>query len=194
MEENNLNQLPLVVEEQYVTLVQENDVLDLENPEALLGKADFRNFRPAVFASGHPYEALRLAHQQNLSIVPVVDNENKYLGAITRDELLKYITENAGLDTPGGIIVLEIDPRNYSLTEIARICENEDVFIISTQLHTNRAAHKLEITIKTNQSNLDAVAASFERYKYTVREVYGEHAHNDDIMDRYKSLMNYLNM
>ncbi|WP_276132434.1 CBS domain-containing protein [Polluticoccus soli] len=194
MEENNLSQLPLISEDQYVTLVNENDVLDWDDPEKPLGKAEFHNFRPAVFASGHPYEALRLAHSQNLSIVPVVDNENKYLGAITRDELLRYITENAGLDSPGGIIVLEIDPRNYSLTEIARICENEDVFITSTQLHTNRATQKLEITIKTNQSNLDAIAASFERYKYTVKEVFGEHAHKDDIMDRYKSLMNYINM
>ena len=194
MEESNLNQIPLVAEEQYISLVQENDVLDWDNPETQLGKADFLNYRPAVFASGHPYEALRLAHQQNLSVVPVVDNENKYLGAITRDDLLKYITENAGLDNPGGIIVLEITPQNYSLHEIARICENEDVLIISTQLHNNRANNKLEITIKTNRTNLEGVAASFERHKYKVKEVYGEKAHQEDLLDRYKLLMNYINM
>jgi acetoin utilization protein AcuB len=194
MEENNLNQLPLVAEDQYVSLVQETDVLDWENPETQLAKANLHNYRPAVFASGHPYEALRLAHQQNLSIVPVIDNENKYLGAITRDDLLKYITENSGLDNPGGIIVLEIDPRNYSLGEIARICESEEVLIISTQLFTNRATQKLEITLKTNRTNLEGVASAFERHKYTVKEVYGEAAHKDDMLDRYKLLMNYINM
>jgi predicted transcriptional regulator len=194
MEENNLTQLPLVVEDQYMALVQENDVLDWENPEIQLGKADFLTYRPAVFASGHPYDALKIANQQKLSIVPVIDNENKYLGAITINDLLKYVTENTGLDNPGGIIVLEIEPNNYSLHEIARICENEDVIIISSQLYSNPATQKLEITLKTNRTNLEGLASSFERYKYVVKEVYGERANQEDLMDRYKSLMNYLNM
>lgn len=194
MEEANLTQLPLVDEEQYMGLVQENDVLDWQQTDTQLAKAGSLNYRPAVFASGHPYDALRIAHQQNLSIVPVIDNENRYLGAITRDDLLKYITENTGLDNPGGIIVLEIDPRNYSLHEIARICESEDVVIISTQLFSNKDTGKLEITLKTNRNDLGGVVASFERHEYKVKEVYGEKATEDDTLDRYQLLMNYINM
>jgi len=195
MEENNLSQLPLVVEEQYMALIQENDVLDWNTPESQLSLADFLNYKPAVFATGHPYDALRIAHQQNLSIVPVVDNDNKYLGAITRDELLKYITENSGLNNPGGIIVLEMEPKNYTLFEIARICENEDVIIISTQLNTNNQSGTVEVTLKTNRTDLRAVVASFERHNYKVKEVYGEkNQDHDDVLDRYNLLMNYINM
>lgn len=194
MEENNLDQLPFVVDEKYMALVRENDMLDWGKPEAALSTAGFLNYRPAVFASGHPFEAMRIAHQQNLSIVPVVDNENTYLGAITRDSLLSYITEKSGLDNPGGIIVLELDPRNYSLHEIARVCENEDVLIISTQLFTNRMTGKLEITIKTNRTSLEAVCASLERHNYKVKEVYGELGNKDDLLGRYNLLMNYINM
>ena len=149
MEESNLTQIPLLAEEKYMALVQENDLLDWDTPESPLSKATFLTYRPAVFASGHPYEAMRVAHQQNLSIVPVVDNENKYLGAITRDDLLRYITENSGVDNPGGIIIIELDPRDYSLSEIARICESEEVIVISTQLFTNKVTGKIEITLKT---------------------------------------------
>lgn len=194
MEENNLTQLPLVKEEQYMGLVQENDLLDWERPETQFDKADQLSYRPAVLASGHPYDALRIAHQQNLAIVPVIDNENKYLGAITRDDLLKYITENSGWDNPGGIIVLEMDPRNYSLTEIARICENEEAIVLSSQIFSNRATGKLEITLKTNRTNLGALVGAFERHEYKVKEVYGEQANQEDMIDRLKSLMNYINM
>lgn len=194
MEENNLTQLPLVLEHKYLSLVQENDVLDLDNANALLNTTDLLDYKPAVFANGHPFEALRVAHQQNLSIVPVIDKENTYLGAITRDDLLKYIAENSGLDSPGGILVLEIEPRNYSLHEIARICESEDVIIISTQLFTNRASGKIEVTIKTNKTDLQAVVQSFERHNYVVKEVFGEQSSHDDMLDRYKILMNYINM
>ena len=194
MEENNLTQLPLVLEDKYMALIQENDVLDLDNTDAQLNAADLLNYKPAVFANGHPFEALRVAHQQNLSIVPVINNENTYLGSITRNDLIKYIAENSGLDSPGGILVLEIEPRNYSLNEIARICESEDVTIISTQLFTNRVSGKIEVTIKTNRSDLSAVVQSFERHEYVVKEVFGEQGAHEDMLDRYKLLMNYINM
>ena len=179
MEENNLTQLPLVLEDKYMALIQENDVLDLDNTDTLLNTSDF---------------LLRVAHQQNLSIVPVINNENTYLGSITRNDLIKYIAENSGLDSPGGILVLEIEPRNYSLNEIARICESEDVTIISTQLFTNRVSGKIEVTLKTNRSDLSAVVQSFERHEYVVKEVFGEQGALEDMLDRYKLLMNYINM
>mgnify|MGYP003577537215 CR=1 FL=1 len=193
MDENNLEQLPVVADEKYMGLVQENDLLDMADPDAKLDAAEL-SYRPAVLASGHPYDALRLAHQQNLSIVPVVDNENTYVGAITRNDLLKYITEKSGLDNPGGIIVLEIDPRNYSLTEIARICESEEVLLISTQIFSNRATGKLEITLKTNRTNLGGIVAALERYNYKVLEVFGDSSQDEGMIDRYNLLMNYLNM
>ena len=184
MEESNLTQIPLLAEEKYMALVQENDLLDWDTPESPLSKATFLTYRPAVFASGHPYEAMRVAHQQNLSIVPVVDNENKYLGAITRDDLLRYITENSGVDNPGGIIIIEI----------ARICESEEVIVISTQLFTNKVTGKIEITLKTNRTDLQGLAATFERHNFIVKNVYGEQAHYEDMQDRYNLLMNYINM
>jgi acetoin utilization protein AcuB len=194
MEENNLTQLPLIAEEKYMALVQETDVLDWDTPESPLSMANFLNYRPAVFGTGHPYEALKVAHQQNLSIVPVVDNEYTYLGSITRDDLLRYITENSGVENPGGIIVIELEPRNYSLSEIARICENEDVIIISTQLKTNKETGKIDVTLKTNRTDLQALVASFERHEFIVKHVYGEQVHQEDIMDRFQLLMNYINM
>jgi len=194
MEAAHLTQLPMVKEKQYMALIQETDVLDWSTPEHALDGADFLNYKPAVFAGGHPFDALRMAHEQNLTIVPVVDSGNNYMGAITRDDLLKYITENSGLDNPGGILVLEMEARNYSLTEIARLCENEDVLVISTQLTDNVATGLLEVTLKTNRTNLEAVVSSFERHGYTVKEVFGAQSGQEDIMARYASLMNYLNV
>jgi acetoin utilization protein AcuB len=193
MEESNYSQLPLVSNEKYESLIQENDLFDWASPQALLSTAEFQHFKPAILASSHPYEALRLFHQMELSILPVIDAEQKYLGCITKDTLLNYIAENSGVSNPGGIIVLEIAPRNYTLYEIARICENEDVIILNTQVHTN-VSGKLEVTLKLNRSALESVVSSFERYNYHVKEVYGESSIQDDIEGNYNLLMNYINM
>lgn len=193
MEENNLSQLPLVTNDVFVALVQESDLLDWHTPEEPLEHAAFLTFKPAISALGHPFEAMLLMHDMNLNVLPVIDGEHKYLGCITRDGLLKYITENSGINTPGGILVLEIAPRNYTLVEIARICENEDVIIMNAQVHPNETG-MLQVTLKLNRSALDAVVSSFERHGYLVREEYGEVIDNDDISGKYNLLMNYINM
>jgi acetoin utilization protein AcuB len=193
MEENNVTELPVVLDDNYIGLVLESDVLDWTKPGSALSGSDFLTYKPAIIASGHPFEALRLAHQMNLSVLPVIDKHHKYIGAITKEGLLKYITENSGIDTPGGIIVLEISPRDYTLVEIARICENEDVIIMNTQVHANENG-KLDVTLKVNRTAIEAVVSSFERHNYIVKEVYGENTGNDDIAGKYNLLMNYINM
>lgn len=184
----------MVKDEQYLGLIQENDVLDWNTPERALDSADFLNYRPAVSISGHPFDVLRLVSEQNLNIVPVIDNASRYIGAITRDDLLKYIAENSGLDSPGGIIILQLEPRQYSLSEIARLCESEDVTIIASQLSTNRETGVIEVTLKTNRTNLEPLVSSFQRHDYIVKEVFGAQSGAEEVMDRYKQLMNYINM
>jgi CBS domain-containing protein len=193
MEEYGYSQLPLVQDDIYIALVQESELLDWDHATSQLSEFDRLGFAPSIIVGSHPYEALRVAHDMNLAIVPVIDRDRKYLGAVNKDGMLKYITENSGITTAGGIVVLQVAPRDYTLYEIARICENEDVTITSTQVHPNELG-MLEVTLKVNRASVDAVVSSFERHNYTVLEAYGEDNRNDDIEVKYKLLMNYINM
>jgi acetoin utilization protein AcuB len=194
MEDNNLQQLPVIADGQYMALVKEGDLLDWDKSAQPISSSDFLRFSPAIFASAHAYEALRLSYNHNLSVIPVVDNQNKYIGAVTRPNLMNYMVEHSGLDNPGGVIVLEMDPKDYTLYEIARICESEDAIILNSQLFSNRATNKMELTLKVNRTNVEALAATYERFGYGVKEVYGESSNKEDMMDRYNLLMAYLNM
>jgi len=194
MMDNSLTALPLVNDDQYLAIVREDDLLEWDNQEAPLSKADFLDFKPMVAAQGHPYEAIKLVHRQNLSVVPVVSSDDKYVGAITVDNLLNYIAEASGIEIPGAILVLEIEPRNYSMYSIAKIFENEDAILISSNMHSNKQTNKLEVTIKTNRTDVSSIVASLEHNRYKVIEIFGEQHNTEDIVDRYKLLMNYLNM
>lgn len=194
MEENNMEQIAVVADNQYLALIKQQELLDWETPEEAISSSDFLRYSPAVFVGGHAFDALRIAYNQRLSIVPVIDEQNKYLGSVTRETLINYLAENSGIDSPGGVLVLEINPLDYSLYEVARICESEDIAILTTHLFTNRATNKLELTIKTNRNNLELLASTYERFGYTVKEMYGERSNKDDMMDRYNLLMAYINM
>lgn len=194
MEENNLAEIPVVVNGQYMALVREEDMLEWQALDNKVSSSHFMRYSPAVNTNAHPYDVLRLAHDQKLSVVPIVDKENKYLGVASHETILHYIAEKSGIDNPGGIIVLEIPVNDYSLYEVARIAESEEVTIISAQLYTPPAGARHELTLKTNRTNLDALAATYERFGYKVLQVYGEHSNKEDMMDRYNLLMAYINM
>ena len=195
MSEVHLEQLALLEDDTYKCLIQEQDLLNLEKPElSLSDNMHLLSFRPAVFESAHPFEAARLVIQQNLNIVPVIDKDEKYLGAISLENLLEYVSEHSGLLEPGGIITLEVKPNDYSLSEIARICESNDISILQSGIYSNKETGMLDVTLKINRVEFSALVSSFERYDYKVKEMFGETPAFENLLNRYNLLMNYINM
>jgi len=194
MQDHQVTNLSVVEGTEYKALLKEEDLLNWETPEMPLSSGDFMNFKPVVYGNQHPYEAVRRAVQQNVTVVPVINEENKYLGSVSRNDLFEYLTNNSGLDKSGGIITLEIKPVNFSLSEIARICESNDVIITNLQVFTYPNEEMMDVVIKTNTKELQSLVASFERYEYQIKEVFGEMPAMDSMIDRYQSLMHYINM
>jgi CBS domain-containing protein len=195
MDDVHLAEIPLVEEGTYVALIREQDVLEWKMPgEPLSESEDLLTYKPAVSMRSHPYDVLKVLHSQDLAVIPVVDTENHYQGSITRADLLDYLVETSGIDQPGALLVLEMDPRNYSLSQIARICEQEDVTVLSSQLFNNPDTQMLEVTLKTNRMGLGGLVQSFERHNFLVKDVHGDRSDDDDLSDRYDNLMAYLNV
>jgi len=194
MQELHVAHLSLVEGEEYKALVREDDILNWDTPEAPLSSAQFLNFRPVVYGNQHPYEAVRRALEQDISVVPVIADDNKYLGSVLKTDLLDFVARNSGLDKAGGIITLEMKPVDYSLSEISRICENNDVILLNVQVFTIPDQEAMEVVLKTNTKEIQSLIASFERYEYTVKEVFGELPSMEGMLDRYQSLMHYINM
>jgi hypothetical protein len=95
---------------------------------------------------------------------------------------------------PGSILVLEMDKRNYSLSEIARIAESENKLILSSYLSSNLESERLEVTIKLNSAQIQNVTAAFERFGYLIKATFDEEDFMDTLKNRYESLMSYLNV
>ncbi len=194
MQELHVAHLSLIDGEEYKALVKEDDILNWDTPEQPLSSADFLNFRPVVYGHLHPYEAVRRAIQQDITVVPIIDEANKYLGSIDRNDLLEYLSINSGINQTGGIITLEIKPADYSLSEIARICENNDVIILNTQVFTFPDKETMDVVIKTNTKDIQSLISSFERYEYTIKDFFGDVPSRESVIERYESLMHYINM
>ncbi len=194
MNEFHLTQLPLVVDNKYQQLIEEDDVMDWEDPDLLLETSGDNTFKPAVSEQAHLFEALKIFSDFKLTSLHVVSREGEYLGVITRDSLLLALSGYNAVKEHGGIIALEVDPRDYSLTEIARIAESNDVTLLSVNTLTIPTNGRLEVVLKTNRQELSGLVATFERFNYTIRYLVTEEQEEDLLKKNYDLLMNYISM
>jgi len=194
MEDQKICHLPIVNNVEYLGLISENDIYAFNKPEESIGSHKLSATNAFVNQYQHIYEIISLAGELNLSIIPVVDDKNRYLGSITLPNLLEKYSQEASIQSPGGIIIVERNQNDYSLEEIARIVESNDAKILNCYVSSFPDSMKIEVTIKINKMNIFPVLQTFERYSYVVLASFTETDYNNDMQDRYDSLMNYLNI
>jgi len=194
MAEFKLSHLPIVNETQFLGIVAEDELLGVRNAEESIGGLSLTILNPFVYQDVHVYDVIRIFHQLQLSIVPVLDYNKNYLGIISIHNLLDYTSEIYAVKEPGGIIVLEINNRNNSLSHMAQIVEADNAQILSSYVQSFPDSTKLEVTLKINKTELSGIISSFERYDYQVKAVFNSTITDNGTEDRYNSFMNYLNV
>ncbi len=193
MSDYYVRHLPIVNNEQLLGLLSEEDILS-EDVHEPVGAYTLSVTRPYVRRDDHLYEVMRLMAEHELTLIPVVDEQNNYLGAITLADLLHYFARTTTFTEPGTILVLEVDRRDYSLAELARLIESEGAAILSVYLSSKPEASLLEVTIKVNTLDTRHIAATLERFNYQIKGRFGEAEYYDALQERYDALMNYLNI
>jgi acetoin utilization protein AcuB len=195
MEIFRISHLPIVNNQDFLGLISDADIYDMNQPDEPIGNHELTLFKPYVDSEQHIFEVVGLASRLKLSVVPVLDSNNHYKGVITTSEMIRYLAGISSMDQPGGIIVLELIERDYSLSQIAQIVESNNVKILSMYITSPPESTKLEVTLKVNTGDLVSIIKTFERYNYEVKTWVS----TDDSMDRFYSerfdlLMKYLNI
>jgi acetoin utilization protein AcuB len=193
MEENKVVHLPVNDGTNYVGLISENDLLSAADETALIEPLCKALPRPFISDYEHFYSALKLMTDQRLSALPVLDEKQHYAGLITAPMLLSELAQSMSVSNPGGIIILEVNQNDYSMSEIARIVEANDAKILSAGVKTLPDSTRMEVTLKLNKMNLEPVMQTFIRYDYDISFYFGDNEKNETLLqERYEMLMRYL--
>ncbi len=194
MNEFHVSQLPLVEDREYLGLLEESAVLDCENPETLVENLPISHLKPAVGAGVHFFEALKLAGDFKLSVIPVVGADGGYLGAITQENLVFTLSHFNGVAEGGGLVVLDMDRHDFMLSEIARLAESEDIHLLSVCTFDDPSTGRLQVLLKTDRRDLNHFIATLENFRYHIKERFHEAGEQDELQRNYDLLMTYLNM
>lgn len=190
-----ISHLPIVNDSEFLGLISDKDIYDHNMAEEPIGNHTLSLFSPYVEVNQHIYEVIELASELQLSVVPVLDNNNEFQGVITLSDILHYFADVSALKQPGGILVLELNTVDYSLTEIAQIVESNDAKILSSYITSTAQSTRMEVTLKINRKELSSIMQTFIRYNYVIKETYtDENDLNSLYENRYDSFMKYLSI
>lgn len=194
MHELAVHQLPVVENGKLLNLIAMEDVINTNDFSRPIQDYRTSYAHPFVYETTHLLEVIKLCNKLKISVIPVLDDEEHYVGLVTADDVLRALSAFSSLNDEGSIIELEIALKDYSLSEIARIAEGNETKILSCFTNIRQDVAKVDVTLKLNTNDLSVLVAAFERYEYEVKGVYHETGYTEDLKDRYDSFMRYLNV
>jgi CBS domain-containing protein len=195
MEVFRVSHLPVVNNTELLGLISDVDIYDLNTAEEPIGNHNLSLAVISVKYDQHIYEVINLISKFKLSVVPVLDEHEKYIGLITLHDLLQNFAHLTAAQNPGGIIILEVNQNDYSVTEIANIIESNDAKILSLYITSPVDSVRLEITIKINRMDIASIIQTFNRYNYDIKASYLDDEELDDLFQsRFDLFMKYLSI
>ena len=196
LEEFHVSQLPVVAGRHYRGLITEHDLADYENPDTQLAELPLGYTNVHVQHDQHFYRVMELAIEQKIQLVPVLDEQQEYAGVVTVSDALAAFGPVPGPAGQGSILVLTMEERDYSLSQISRYVEENNAKILSAHVIADEHdPYRIRLTLRLNTDNLGRITATLERFGYVVSAQFsGTAAVGDDEQERFDALLRYLSI
>ena len=192
MNDYHVAHLPIVEETKYLGIISEEQLLHSDD-ENMLEQLPISDGGTSVQANDHFLKAIQVAVQNKLSVVPVIENE-QILGIVTYNDLLKNASDFMSLNDPGALIVLEMESKTYSFTEINKIIESNDAQITQLNTYDDPETGIMQVTVRINKLEVSDIISTFQRYEYNIKYYFGEEMYENELRTNYDNLMHFLNI
>ena len=138
-------------------------------------------------------DVLEVFAKNETNLVPVLSEENKYLGYYEITDIIKFFDQTPFLKEQGGIIVVEKGTMEYSMSEVAQIVESNNGRLLGLFI-SEADVQKVQITVKISMGGLSEIIQTFRRYNYDIITEHQEDAYLNTLKDRSDYLDKYLNI
>jgi len=193
MDEYDVLHLPVFEGNKFQGLVSQSLLLDLaeEMPLANLPNA-FLDIH--VTAEAHLFDIIKLMNAASLSVVPVFTKEMEFSGVVRYVDVIKFLGSSSAAIQPGALLELQMHSTDYSMADMARIIEGNDAKILFANVVRLPDSKDIKVFLKLNTNDVSGVLQTFSRYDYKVFSSVQNNEFEEDLRDRFDSLMNFINM
>ncbi len=191
-EEVPFSHFPVVEESIYIGSVSGEDVLTFDQDKPI---GQFRYAMEGFFArKGMLWmDVLEIFARNQTNLVPVLDEDNAYIGYYEIPDIIRIFNETPFLKEPGGIIIVEKPVRDYSMSQIVQIVETNNGRVLGVFI-SEASVDTVQITIKVTLGGINEIIQTFRRYNYEIISEHVEDTYLHSLRERSDYLDKYLNI
>ncbi len=190
-----VSHIPVVDDTKYLGLVSDKLIYDLNLVEEPIAKKLDQLNTTHAHRDQHIFELAIVMYKLKISVLPVLDSDHYYLGAITLYDLARRFASLFSLQEMGGVLVLEMNVNDYMISQISQIIESNDVKILSFFIDRKPGTNNMDVIIKLDREDLSGVVQALMRYNYNVKAVYQDRSMLTDLyQDRFDQFMKFMNI
>ncbi|WP_395043955.1 CBS domain-containing protein [Flavobacterium sp.] len=170
----------------YIGCIAADDIETFDSDKKV---ADYKYALEGFFAKKNMIwlDVLEVFAKNHTNIVPVLDDNNNYSGYYELEDIVRFFHETPFLKEQGGIIIVEKNLADYSMSQIAQIVESNNGKLLG--LFVSEAnIEKVQVTVKIAIGGMNDIIQTFRRYNY---EIVSEH-HEDNYLNNLKERSEYL--
>jgi CBS domain containing-hemolysin-like protein len=193
MEDSGFQDLPVLQQLTLKGIVHLSDLEEL-NDDILLSELSHHFTYTFVSEQDFFLVALNKIQGAHVQCLPVISISGEYLGVITLANVSDIVAKYLSASEPGGIIILQMPPHQFSISELGRIIESNNAKILHLTTWTDTTVGELMVSMKVNKIDIQDILASFERYEFTVYQYFGENLSEDTLKNNFDNLMHYLRL
>jgi Mg/Co/Ni transporter MgtE len=138
-------------------------------------------------------DVLEVFAQNHTNLVPVLDEENKYVGYYVISDIISFFNETPFIKEPGGIIVVKKAVLDYSLSQITQIVESNNGKLLGLFISEADPVN-IQVTLKISLGPMNEIIQTFRRYNYEIISEHQEDNFINTLKERSDYLDKYLNI
>lgn len=138
-------------------------------------------------------DVLEIFARNNTTIIPVLDDTNKYVGYYEITDIIKFFYETPFLKEQGGILIVKKNSIDFSMGQVVQIIESNNGRVLGLFI-SEASADAIQVTIKIALGGMNEIIQTFRRYSYEIVSEHQEDNYLNSLKERSDYLDKYLNM
>jgi predicted transcriptional regulator len=138
-------------------------------------------------------DVLEVFAKNHTNTVPVIDENNIYIGYYEMEDIMKFFQETPFLKEQGGIIIVQKGLLDYSMGQVTQIVESNNGKILGCFV-SDANLENVQITVKIGIGPMNEIIQTFRRYNYEIISEHQEDAYINSLKERSDYLDKYLNI
>ena len=189
---SHFSHFPIIEEGIYIGSIAAEDI-ETFDPEKKV--TDYRFTLEGFFARTNTIwlDVLEVFAKNHTNLIPVLDENNIYVGYYEIEDILKFFHETPFLKEPGAIIVVKKPILDYSMSQITQIVESNNGKLLGLFI-SEADVESVEVTLKITLGAMNEIIQTFRRYDYEIISEHQEDSYISNLKERSDYLDKYLNI